>query len=238
MQDGRKADGGRHIAPLEEPESLATPPSDLRSSAVPNRRCHGACLSSPRLRTPEPSLSGLAGRSRYNCFLTCLMRFLPFSAPSWRLQPLPETQAKGCPIRSAQMVASGRWLRTRPLPTRGGALAFPGSVVILQGGVGAKVQRRLHSWYDAKTSDDDLEGNSAKPGGPLTSKPMWPNTSVCSSASAFSCGVSFADQGAPRRAIGGQAPIRNGATDCPNGRSVGAGENRAPASVGRGGFGR
>ncbi len=48
-----------------------------------------------------------------------------------------------------------------------------------------KFTRCCRARFDAKTSDDDLKGNPVVPGGSATSKPMWSNTSVYSSASAF-----------------------------------------------------
>jgi hypothetical protein len=43
----------------------------------------------------------------------------------------------------------------------------------------------INSQVSPQSSEDWAKGNPARPGGSVTSKPTWPNTSGCSATSAF-----------------------------------------------------
>jgi hypothetical protein len=59
-----------------------------------------------------------------------------------------------------------------------------------------------------------MKGNPAMLGGPLTSKPAWPNTSGCSAAPAFfSLAVAEDDRKHERDQYDEQSQINRGATD-------------------------
>jgi uncharacterized protein YbcI len=90
------------------------------------------------------------------------------------------------------MCASHSLVGRRPRRNRGKSLAFRSLAgMIISVGASAKPASEFRSRFDANTSDDDLKGNPAMPGGPLTSKPMWSSASVCPATSAFFCATNI-----------------------------------------------